>query len=260
MDKIDSGEMVPLDRADDGEGQVHSDTGEAVLLTRMLLGLLLVGGEELLTRLQDVQAELEAGTELAVSDVVAEDATMRELLGYMAIGTFVRGQKRLSKGVQRGLRLSVRTTGRALGLFDRLTDNALGQPLRRPIEKLLWNLIQEGEQAVREGRREAHNARLLAGRTVGDITNDVIETIAENPELTTLIRRQVGQQSMGFAGTMVDNTRQIATTADAVTEGLVRRLLRRQSRRELPPSPLAGKPLDMYAPHQESEGAEANDR
>lgn len=259
MSQIDNGEMVPLDRAADDQGQTQADSGQALLLTRMLLGLLLVGGEELLSRLQTVQAELEAGTELAASDVVAEDATMRELVGYMAIGTFARGQKRLSKGIERGFRFSARTTGRALGLFDRLTDNPLGRPVRRPVEKLLWNLVQEGERAVREGRREAHNARLLAGRTVGDITNDVIETMAENPELTTLIRRQVGQQSMGFAGTMVDNTRQITTTADAVTEGLVRRLLRRQPRRELPASPLAGKPLDMYAPRPESEGAEDHD-
>jgi hypothetical protein len=144
-------------------------------------------------------------------------------------------------------------------LFDRLTDNPLGRPVRRPVEKLLWNLVQEGERSVREGRRETQNARLLATRSLGDITNEAVDAISANPELTALIRRIVAQQGAGFADTVVDNTRQITTTADAVTEGLVRRLLRRQPRRELPPSPLAGKPLDMYAPNPESEGANDDD-
>jgi hypothetical protein len=239
---------------------VPEESEERHLVTPFLLGILLLGSDQLLAHLRAVQTEMERSAELATSELAAGDETMGELLGYLAISTLMRGQKRLSRGIQRGIRFSVGTTGRALGLFDRLTDNPLGRPVRRPVEKLLWNLVQSGEQAVREGRREAHNAKLLAGRTVGDITNAVIEAMAENPELTTLIRRQVGQQSMGFAGTMVDNTRQITTTADALTEGVIRRLLRRQPRRELPPSPLAGKPLDMYAPHPESEGVEDHER
>jgi len=259
MDETNNGEMVPLDPAANEQGQAQPDSGEALLLARMLLGLLLVGGEELLTRLQAMQSELEAGTELAASDVVAEDATMRELLGYMALGTFVRGQKRLSKGIERGLRFSARTAGRALGLFDRLTDNPLGQPVRRPVEKLLWNLVQEGERSVREGRRETQNARLLAMRSLGDITNDAVDAVSANPELTALIRRIVAQQSAGFADTVVDNTRQVTSTADGLAEGFARRLFLRKPRRELPPSLLAGKPLDMYAPRPESEGAEDNE-
>lgn len=259
MGEIDNGEMVPLERAAGKELQVRPDSGEALLLTRMLVGLLLVGGEELLSRLQAAQADLEAGTELAASDVVAEDATMRELLGYMAVGTFVRGQKRLSRGIERSLRFSARATGRALGLFDRLTDNPLGQPVRRPVEKLLWNLVQEGERSVREGRRETQNARLLAIRSLGDITNDAVDAISANPELTALIRRIVAQQGAGFADTVVDNTRQVTSTADGLVEGVARRIFLRKPRRELPPSPLAGKPLDMYEPRPESEGAEDND-
>ena len=184
---------------------------------------------------------------------------MRELLGYMALGTFVRGQKRLSRGIERSIRLSARTTGRALGLFDRLTDNPLGRPVRRPVEKLLWNLVQEGERSVREGRRETQNARLLAIRSLGDITNEAVDAISANPELTALIRRIVAQQSVGLADTMVDNTRQVTSMADGLAEGVARRLFLRKPRRELPPSPLAGKPLDMYAPRPEAEGAEGNE-
>jgi hypothetical protein len=44
----------------------------------------------------------------------------------------------------------------------------------------------------------------------------------------------------------MDNTRQVTTTADYVVEGVLRRLLRRPSRQALPPSPLEGKPQEMY--------------
>jgi len=259
MHDLENGEIVVQDLAIDNQGQPQAESGEALLLPRMLLGLLLVGGDELLSRLKELQAELEAGTELAASEVVAGDLSERELLSYMAIGTLVRGQRRLLGGLQRGAQSSVATAGRVLRLFDQLTDNPLGRPVRRPVEKLLWNLVQEGERVVREGRREVHNARLLATRSLEDIISDAIDAISTNPELTVLIRRIVAQQSVGLADTIVDNTRQVTTTADGVAEGVVRRIFLRKPRRELPPSPLAGQPLDMYTPRPESEGAEDND-
>jgi len=185
--------IVPLDTTDDDVGPPQAETGEGLLLARFLLGLLLVGGDELLSRLKELQAELEAGTELAASEVVTGDLSERELLRYMAIGTLVRGQKRLLRGLQRGARSSARTAGRALRLFGRLTDNPLGRPVRRPVKKLLWNLVDEGERVVRDGRREAHNARLLAVRSLDDITDDAGDAISTNPKLTALIRGIVAQ-------------------------------------------------------------------
>jgi hypothetical protein len=246
MDDTDSGMIVPLDRTDDDLGPSQTETGKGLLLTRFLLGLLLVGSDELMARLQALQPELEAGTGLAASDIVSEDTTARELLGYMTAGMFLRGQKRLFQGIRRGVRLSVGITGRALGVVNRLTDNPLGRPVRRPIDSLLWTLVQEGERAAREGRAEAQNARLLAGRTLAEITDDLMEYIIENPELMVLIRRQVGEQSTGLAGTAVGGARQLGTVADGAVEGAVRRLLRRPSRRELPPSPLPEDPQTVY--------------
>ena len=246
MADTDSSTLVPLDTTDGDGGPPEAEAGEGLLLTRFLLGILLVGSDELTARLQALQSELEAGTGLAASEIVSEEATMRELLGYMAVGMFVRGQKRLSRGIRRGVRLSMGMTGRALGIVNRLTDNPLGRPVRRPVESLLWNLVQEGEQAVREGRAEAQNARLLAGRTLAEITDDLMEYIIENPELMLLIRRQVGEQSTGLASTATSSARQFGAGADGAVEGAVRRLLRRPPRRELPPSSLPGDPQTVY--------------
>jgi hypothetical protein len=259
MNDTDSGVIVPLDTTDDDMGPPQAETGEGLLLTRFLLGLLLMGSDELMARLQALQPELEAGTELAASEIASEETTTRELLGYMAVGMFVRGQKRLSQGIRRGVRLSVGMTGRALGIVNHLTDNPLGRPVRRPVESLLWNLVQEGERTVREGRAEAQNARLLAGRTLAEITDDLMEYIIENPELMVLIRRQVGEQSTGLASTAASSARQLGAGADGAVEGAVRRLLRRPPRRELPPSPLPGDPQTVYV-RRTSSGEDQDDR
>ena len=247
MDDTDRGMIVPLETTDDAGGPTQAEAGEGLLLTRFLLGLLLVGSDELMSRLQALQSELEAGTGLAVSEIVSEDTATRDWLGYMAVGMFLQGQKRLSRGIRRGVRLSVGVTGRALGIVNRLTDNPLGRPVRRPVESFLWNLVQEGERAVREGRAEAQNARLLAGRTLAEISDDLMEYIIENPELMVMIRRQVGEQSIGLASTATSSARQLGAGADGAIEGAVRRILRRQPRRELPPSPLPADPQVVYS-------------
>jgi hypothetical protein len=254
MDTVDKNTIVPAEWAGDGRKPHQVPSGEGQL-GRFLLGLLLLGSDELRARLPASQPEREAGARAAAGEVVTGDTTLGALLGYMSLGVFVWGQKRLARDVGRGVRFSMGTMGRALGILNRLTETPLARPLRRPIERRVWNLVQACELAIRDGRREAHQAQLLAAKTLGDISSDLFEAIAENPELTMLIRRQVGQQSMGLAGTIVDNTRQVTITADDVAEGMMRRLLRRKPRRELPPSPLAGKPLAMYAPPPPTQGA-----
>jgi hypothetical protein len=61
-----------------------------------------------------------------------------------------------------------------------------------------------------------------------------------------MIAEIIGQKSKGFATVMADNTRTLTATADELTDALLRRLLRRTPRRELPPSPIEGKPQTMY--------------
>jgi hypothetical protein len=173
---------------------------------------------------------------------------MAELLGYLTLGLLVRGQKNLSRRIHRRIRRSMEMTRRALGLLNRLTDNALGRPVRQPLERRLWSLVLEGQQAIGEGRREAQHARLLAGRTLAQVTDDLMAYILEDPELVDLIRRQVAEQGAGLTDTAVGNVRQLGAGADDAIEGAVRRLLRRKPRRELPPSSLAGDPQRVYVP------------
>ena len=57
----------------------------------------------------------------------------------------------------------------------------------------------------------------------------------------------------------VDNARSVALTADDAAEKLLRWLLRRKPRRDLPPSPVEGQPQTMYAPKVKVEGKRSDD-
>jgi hypothetical protein len=57
-----------------------------------------------------------------------------------------------------------------------------------------------------------------------------------------------------MASSVMDNTRSVTLTADDGADALLRWLLRRTPRRELPPSPVEGQRQTMYAPTARVEG------
>jgi hypothetical protein len=224
-----------------------TDRGEDLqLLSRVLVGLLLLGGDELAQHLREFQEQIEAEFTLVDQGVVARDETTWDLVRYLTIGTLVRGQKRIARGVHKGVLLSVGTADWMTGKLDKWTDNRLMRPLRRPIESRWRRLKQQAGLIVEEGRLEEQNSRLLASQTVAGIIDEILEYMAHDPELARLIREQIAAQSAGLAEVVASNTRQVTVAGDDAVEGVVRRLLRRKPRGALLPSPFLGKPQTMY--------------
>lgn len=229
------------------------------LLARFLSGALILGGDELLQRLRRFQREVEAEP-LRLPASAPDQETTGDLVRYLAIGLFARGQKQVARGVRRGVGVSLGLTRSILGGLDRLTDNRFARPLRQPVEGRLKALGREAAQVIDEGRLEEQNARYLAGQTVGEVIDELLDYLSENPEVADLIRRQIGAQSAGLAGVVAENTRSVTVVGDYAVEGLIRRLLRRRPRHDLPPSPYAGKPQTMYAPIPELRGDVGHDK
>jgi len=238
-----------------GQPGAEVSSEDVQLISRLVLGLVLFGGEELLFRLRAAQQRIQARGELATVDAIPDDETMTEVLGYFTLGLLMRGQKRLARTINRGLRFSMNAAGWALGTLSGVTDNRLARPFRQPIERRIWGLVMEGQGAIQDGRREVVASRTLADETLEELIKEVIQTLAENPELTTAIEQVVAGQGASLTGTVVSSARQLSTSADDEAEGMLRRLLRRKPRQELPPSPLVGKPLTMYGPRTPGEGA-----
>ena len=221
-----------IDTGAAGQGQPAPngpEPGDLELVARLLVGLAYVGSEELLTRLRSIGRDLEVGVDV-YSLTAPHDESMAEMVSYLALGVLLRGRRRLARRMRRGLELSRRAASWTLGTTDRLTNNRLARPLREPVERWLWATLTEGQQAIMEGRREAQTSQELAGRTVQEIVDDVVEAMVENPELMVSLQRLMRQQSANLTDTVVDSTRQMTASADDLTEGVVRRLLRRGPR------------------------------
>lgn len=230
--------------------------GDVELLSRFLVGVVTWGGDQLFQRLRVIQEDLDTHPELFDSESSLEEESTTALARYLAIGLAMRGQKRAVKGVRSGLGFSLGVAGWALDTANTLTDNRLTRPIRRPVESRLRNLAIQASVIAREGKLHEQKGRLLATDTIGDITDDVIPVIVDNPTLNEAIPDLIGRQSVGLAGIVTDNIRSVTVVADSVTESLVRKILRRTPRTSLPPSAFAGKPQTMYDPSDKLEGLE----
>jgi hypothetical protein len=226
------------------------EAGRLEFATRLVVGLLSSGSGELWRRLEELQEEVLADPEVAPRDLVTQPTSTRDALRYLTIALLLRGQRRVTNSVRSGAqggralsRGAVRWTVRAL---DRLTDNPLGRPLRQPIARRARQWEQQLALLIQEGEIEEETSKVLASESVGLIIDQVVDLVAENPELDRMIADLVSQKGAGYATIMADNTRTLTAVADDITDALLRKLLGRKPRRELPPSILEGKPQNMY--------------
>ena len=233
------------------------------LVTRLVVGLLSSGSGELLRRLDELQDEVLADPGVVPRDSVTQPTSNRDALRYLIIALLLRGQRRVTNSVSSGARggraLSmgaVRWTARTL---DRLTDNPVGRPVRRPITRRARRWEQQLALLIQEGEIEEETSKVLASESVGLIIDQIVEIVAENPELDRMLAELVSQKSVGYATVMADNTRTLTATADDITDAVLRKLLRRRPRRELPPSLLEGKPQTMYSSEKLVEEVQRDD-
>ena len=88
---------------------------------------------------------------------------------------------------------------------------------------------------IQEGELEEETSKVLASESVGLIIDQVVDLVAENPELDRLLAELVSQKSVGYATVMADNTRALTATADDITDAVLRKLLRRRPWPSAPP-------------------------
>jgi hypothetical protein len=235
-------------------------SGRLELATRLLVGLLSTGSGELLRRLDELQEEVLADPGLVPRGAVTQATSNRDALWYLTVALLLRGQRRITDSIRSGHERSMGALRWSVRALDRLTDNPFGRPLRQPIARQARRWEQQVTQLIQEGQIEEENSKVLASESVGLIIDEIVDFIAENPELERMIAEIVGEKSVGFATVMADNTRTLTATADELTDALLRRLLRRTPRQELPPSPIEGKPQTMYKSEMLAEEVDRDER
>ena len=225
--------------------------GRLELTTRLVVGLLSSGSGDLLRRLDELQEQVLADPGVVAHNTVTQPTSNRDALRYLTVALLLRGQRRVTNSVRSGAgggRARSRGAGRGAGRTQAPpTEKTVGRPVRRPIARRARRWEQQVAQLIQEGEIEEETSKVLASESIGLIIDQVVEAVAENPELDRLLAELVSQKGVGYATVMADNTRTLTATADDITDALLRKLLRRKPLRELPPSLLEGKPQTMYS-------------
>jgi hypothetical protein len=118
----------------------------------------------------------------------------------------------------------------------------LTRPVRRPIEAQLAQWRTEASLIEKEGEIEEQKGRALAAGALAALILEIMDEVARNPELLAFLEDLFIQQGRGVATGVVDSTRGVATgvvdstrsvtvTSVDAADSLLRRLLRRLSRR-----------------------------
>lgn len=230
-------ENQPQDRTSTGSQTSDFDTSRAVL--RLLVGLTLEGVDELTRRLREWEEKVMQpdDTSPPVEEIrAAEPASLSEgdRLYYALIGAAFAARERAARDLPAWLAAPGEGVQQVIDTAERLTENPVLRPLVKPVkaqaETVGKQINAEVERWIAIGQAEAGHSRAVARIAVPEIIDEVLESLAENPELQDLIQ----QQSVGLAGEVVDSMREVTVTADTVVEAVVRRLLGRKPRRQLP--------------------------
>ncbi|NDJ62358.1 MAG: hypothetical protein GYB67_14620 [Chloroflexi bacterium] len=209
------------------------DMGHAAL--RLIVGSVLEGADEFSKRLQRWEHETAATLTAAADDPPTAE---HERLRHALIGLAFVAQDRLRQETARWLDFPSQSTRSLIDMAERMAGNPLLRPFAKPFKANLETMAQQVEAEVERwrqiGQQEEPRSRALSRKALEEIVDEVLEELAKNPELQSLIQ----QQSIGLAEEVVDNMREVTVTADSVVEGIARRLLRRQPRNQLPPADL----------------------
>lgn len=209
------------------------ETSKAML--RLLVGLALEGTDELSRRLRAWEAEVvQKKVTPPPTDPGSHTMSDADRLFYALIGMTFAIRQRAARDMAGWLLSPGRVIQQMSDNVDKLSQNPLLRPFIKPVkdqaDALGQQMQDEVERWIALGQAEERHSRAVARVAVPELIDEVLEILAENPELRALIQ----QQSVGLAGEVVDSMREVTVTADAVVEGIVRKMLRRAPRKQLP--------------------------
>ncbi|GIK54403.1 MAG: hypothetical protein HND44_04465 [Chloroflexi bacterium] len=169
-------------------------------LVRLLVGGSIEAPAELVSRLKQWETQVaEAGNTGKLAPVPAATDQLR----YALVGLAFAATDQARTGASRFGRLMNASAGRLLRAARPVTNSQMMQPVHRRYE----SLVTQGETAVTQrierGRAEEPRSRLVACEAVNLTIDEVIQHLAENPE----VRGLVTQQTAGIADEIVGGVR-----------------------------------------------------
>jgi hypothetical protein len=209
--------------------------------TRLLVGLALIGGDELLKRVEMLENNINTTPPdpAEMAEQIRTSPTGQYIpddVRHALIGAAFDVQDQIRIGVPRLLSMSDEVlTGVTRPVENFLNRLPIVGALNKSIGQQVDGLQRRGEKRLQRwitiGQREEARSRVLADQTFTQIVDDVIDYLAEKPEVQDLIMGQ----TTGLAGEVLGEVRERTVSGDSFLEGIVRAVLRKAPRAELPP-------------------------
>lgn len=207
------------------------DNRSLQLITRFAAGAVILGLEELVKRGQRWEEAAPPEVLAGADSSSTEDDTYGALMRYWLLGMITSARRNAwSVAVD-----ALEAPGSIVGLVARSTDRVMStwifRPVRQPVTSAVNGVLSRvaavSESWIAEGRQEEQISRWIATNGIDEIINDVINMLAENPQLAELVRDQLKGQSVDIVATVADTSRRLSAVTDDAAETFVRRLLRR---------------------------------
>jgi hypothetical protein len=266
---IDEGLQFEDAELEDGQAIPQSEGFDAYRsVVRLLVGLALVGGDGLIGRLREWETAHPLGGTAQAEAELDSDLARRALIG-MAFET----AETVRQAALGAAGLSVSVAGAMWSALRPITGSALFRPFWAPVRSVATRGEARFVRYTRIGRSEEQRSRKMADEVTGLLIEDIVRYVADNPGVKALIDTQVAGlathpdtldplvqavgdryiaylnehpddvqnlvqgQAAGMAADVRDDVRTITVTGDTFLETLVRSLLRRTPRENLPPPP-----------------------
>jgi hypothetical protein len=271
---VDSSEGMASTPADtSAESVVAPLDGESVAsLMRLAVGSTLLGAGLVQERIQAWEAAHPARPGQAGRVETGADRARYAMVGMM-FQAYENNRRRLTRVMETGASISAWW----MTLMRPVARSPLFSPARRRYEKLVEVGTSRVEAWVNTGRNEEQRSRQMANDLfqelvkevtvflgdnqdvsllINQVADELLANLAQDPQVAELIQAQgnnyliylqeenaeqvqqlIQGQSLDLAGQVLDEVRERTVTADTVAERLVRAILRRTRREDLPPPP-----------------------
>jgi hypothetical protein len=201
------------------EGAPGPDQETVRMLLRLLVGGVLEGSDELLRRLQERQQAIEQHPVTSAPRVISQDEADIERLRYALIGLLFETPGAINRGLARAVENTERAGNTVSRLAGPVTRSRLFRPVRRRYQRLVTRREATLNRLVELGRLEAQRGRVLARGTVTETVDEVLEYLADSPEIRDLVQ----QQGVSLTTEVVDELRRRVAAADRLLDSVLRR-------------------------------------
>lgn len=231
----------------------RSDTDEHDIdllrsLLRLLIGGTEIGVEELRRQLQSWDENIpDEEPELLAPDIIEIEmegsdriyrqplAELPEVAGvdavrYALVGLLFEAQDGMRSGIDLAGRLSHAVSQIFKPLWYPVQNSRLLNPLISRYDSLVARGEAEVTRWIETGRKESRYSRDLSQVALTETINLVFKYLSENQEIRQLIQ----SQGTGLADEVLEEARERTVSADTYLEGVIRSILKRTPRRELP--------------------------